>query len=129
MTKSVVPTERIDRGIVILRGTKVLLDVQIAALYGVETKVLVQAVRRNLDRLPKDFLFQLSPSEFANLRSQTVTSSWGGRRDVPYVYPRLWNSIEPPVAAMTSHQFDALTGATTLQNAFGRWSPGSVVHA
>lgn len=54
--------------------------------YEVETKVLLQAVKRNISRFPEDFMFQLDEKEFANLRSQFVTSSWGGRRHAPYVF-------------------------------------------
>ena len=74
--------------ILLLRGDKVLLDADLAALYGVQTKVLVQAVKRNLERFPKDFMFQLEKQEFAVLRSQSVTSSLvhGGRRTAPYAF-------------------------------------------
>jgi hypothetical protein len=78
--------ERIERSILVLRGHKVLLDADLANLYDVETKVLLQAVRRNPDRFPNDFMFQLTDEEFRNLRSQFVTSSWGGRRYAPYVF-------------------------------------------
>ena len=57
-----------------------------AELYGVQTKVLLQAVKRNIERFPPDFMFQLSSSEFRILRSQIVTSSWGGRRYAPYAF-------------------------------------------
>ena len=63
-----------------------MLDADLAALYGVDTKVFVQAVRRNVDRFPADFMFQLTKQEFDNLRSQIVTSSWGGRRYPPYAF-------------------------------------------
>jgi len=64
-----------------------MFDADLTALYGVETKVLVQAVKRNLERFPGDFMFQLSQEEFAILRSQIVTSSdWGGRRYPPYAF-------------------------------------------
>ncbi len=76
----------IERHILFIRGYKVLLDADLAMLYGVETKVLVQAVRRNLARFPDDFMFQLNEDEFQNLRSQFVTSSWGGRRYPPYAF-------------------------------------------
>ncbi len=59
-----------------IRGQKVMLDFDLAELYGVQTKVLNQAVKRNIDRFPKDFMFQLTKVEFNNLRSQIVTSSW-----------------------------------------------------
>ena len=63
-----------------------MLDADLAVLYGVETRALVQAVKRNLRRFPDDFMFQLSPDEAAILRSQTVISSWGGRRTPPYAF-------------------------------------------
>ena len=79
--------EIIENRIFIIRGHKVLLSTHLAELYGVEVKVLVQAVKRNKDRFPKDFLFQLTNDEFANLKSQFVTSSWGGlRRANPYAF-------------------------------------------
>jgi len=76
----------IDEQIVLLRGQKVLLDHSLAKLYGVETKVLLQAVKRNRERFPADFMFCLTKQEFNHLRSQTVTSSWGGRRTPPYAF-------------------------------------------
>jgi len=85
--KSLIPLERIQKAILLVRRQKVILDADLAGLYGVETRVLVQAVKRNLDRFPEDFMFQLSRKEFAVLRSQTVTSSdWGGRRYPPYAF-------------------------------------------
>ena len=75
--KSVIPLEQIEKRIFLLRGQKVLLSVDLAELYGVETKVLVQAVKRNLDRFPDDFMFQLTWEETENLRSQIVTSNPG----------------------------------------------------
>jgi len=82
--KSIVPQERIERGIFLIRGHRVLLSPDLAVLYRVEPRALVQAVKRNLDRFPRDFMFQLSPAEFANLKSQIVISSWGGaRRTLP----------------------------------------------
>ncbi len=80
--------ERIARSILILRGNKVLLDADLADMYGVETGVLIQAVKRNLERFPEDFMLQLSADEWANLRSQSVISSsaHGGRRYAPYAF-------------------------------------------
>ena len=75
--------------ILTLREQRVMLDADLAELYGVQTKVLVQAVKRNLSRFPEDFMFQLSAEEFAALRSQTVTSNAGGRggrRTAPYAF-------------------------------------------
>ncbi len=70
---SIIRTERIERAILLLRGQKVMLDSGLAGLYGVQTKVLNQAVARNIERFPKDFMFQLSDDEAARLRSQSVT--------------------------------------------------------
>jgi len=84
---SVIPAERIERSILLFREHKVLLDADLAELYGVETRVLVQAVKRNAHRFPDDFMFQLSDDEFEDLRSQSVISrSWGGRRHPPYAF-------------------------------------------
>jgi len=78
-----VPVELIASKIYLIRGIKVMLDRDLAGLYDVETKVLKQAVRRNIDRFPSDFMFELTKDEFNNLRSQIVTSSWGGARYLP----------------------------------------------
>jgi hypothetical protein len=84
---SLVPPARIERAIVLIREQQVLLDAELAALYGVSTKVLVQAVKRNRARFPPDFMFQLTAEEFQALRSQTVTSKGkGGRRYPPYAF-------------------------------------------
>jgi hypothetical protein len=81
------PVERILNSILVLRGEKVMLDADLAAMYGVETKVLTQAVKRNAGRFPEDFMFQLSDGEWKILRSQIVTSSsHGGRRTAPYAF-------------------------------------------
>lgn len=85
-TEKHLPAERIAQGIRTLRGHKVMLDQDLAVLYGVETRALVQAVRRNRDRFPSDFMFQLTRQEFRNLRSQPVMSSWGGRRSLPRAF-------------------------------------------
>jgi len=85
MTK-IVPMERITSKIYLMRGVKVMLDTDLAELYGVETKVLKQAVRRNINRFPAGFMFELTRDEFKNLRSQFVTSSWGGTRYPPMAF-------------------------------------------
>ncbi len=78
---------RIKGAILLIRDESVMLDSDLAALYGVETRVLVQAVTRNKDRFPPDFSFRLTKEEFADLRSQSViSSSWGGRRYPPYAF-------------------------------------------
>jgi hypothetical protein len=86
--RSVIPIERIERSIYFVEGQKVMLDSDLAALYGVETRALIQAVHRNIERFPDDFMFQLSKEEWGYLKSQDVTSSrgWGGRRYPPYAF-------------------------------------------
>jgi hypothetical protein len=69
-----------------IRGHQVMLDFHLAELYGVETKRLKEAVKRNIHRFPKDFMFQLNNKEFTNLRSQIATSSWGGARHKSYAF-------------------------------------------
>ena len=88
MTKtSLIPIDRIERSILLLRGQKVMLDSDLAELYEVETKNLVRAVKRNLKRFPSDFMFQLTKEELENLRFHFGTSSqWGGRRYPPYAF-------------------------------------------
>jgi hypothetical protein len=85
---SLVSVERIEQVIMLLRGQKVMLDRDLAGLYGVETRVLVQAVKRNLTRFPEDFMFQLTEEEYETLRSQFVISKTGsgGRRYLPYAF-------------------------------------------
>lgn len=97
--KLIASLEKIESRIFVIRGQKVMLDADLAELYGVETKAFNQAVKRNADRFPEDFTFQLTPEEFvglrcqfgtSNLMSQIVTSNIpsgrGGRRHVPYVF-------------------------------------------
>ena len=80
------PLEAVTQRIVVLREQKVLIDADLAALYGVETRRLNEQVRRNRGRFPEDFIFELTPEEFANLKSQFATSSWGGRRKLPLAF-------------------------------------------
>ena len=84
--QALVPIEIIQSKILLVRGEKVLLDQDLADLYGVQTGQLTRQVRRNLDRFPDDFMFQLTKGEFDILKSQSGTSSWGGRRYRPYVF-------------------------------------------
>jgi len=85
--KSLIPVDRIEKAILLIREQKVILDADLAELYGVETKMLVRAVKRNINRFPTDFMFQLSKEEFDNLRFHFGTSSdWGGRRYPPYAF-------------------------------------------
>lgn len=78
--------EQIESRIFFIRGQKVMLDADLAELYEVETRRLNEQVRRNNERFPEDFMFQLTTEEFANLKSQFATSSWGGRRKLPFVF-------------------------------------------
>lgn len=92
----IIPEEKIINKIYLFRDKKVMLDSDLAVLYGVETRILNQQIKRNMNRFPEDFMFQLTKDEFDNLMSQIVTSSWGGRRKLPYVFFRTWciNAIE-----------------------------------
>lgn len=84
-----VPLEYVERVILMIRGHKVLLDVDLAGMYGVDVKVLNQAVKRNIDRFPEDFMFQLTSEEAESLRSQTVTLKSGRgqhRKYLPYAF-------------------------------------------
>ena len=84
---AVVAVERIESRIFMLRGHKVMLSPDLADLYEVEPRALVQAVKRNIERFPADFMFQLNAREFEHLKSQFVISSWGGlRRAAPYAF-------------------------------------------
>lgn len=78
--------EQIKNSILEIRGKKVMLDMDLAKIYEVETRVLKQAVRRNIDRFPDDFMFELTELETKNLTSQYVTSSWGGQRHKPFAF-------------------------------------------
>ncbi len=87
MSTAIIPIERIAQAIFVIRGQKVMLSQDLAALYGVAVKALNQAVKRHAARFPADFVFQLTSDEFDNLKSQIVTSSWGGiRRALPYAF-------------------------------------------
>lgn len=81
-----IPVERIENRILLIRGQKVMLDRDLAELYGVATRDLNKAVTRNIDRFPKDFMFQLNRYEFENLKFQFGTSSWGGARKLPRAF-------------------------------------------
>ena len=70
----------------VIRGQQVIIDRDLALLYGVETKRLNEQVKRNIERFPEDFMFQLSKEEVENLKSQNATSSWGGDRRLPYAF-------------------------------------------
>lgn len=104
-----IPIERIERAILLLRGHKVMLDADLAILYGVTTKRLNEQVKRNVDRFPPDFMFQLTPDEWQGLPSQFATTKGGrgGRRTPPYAFTEhgtvmLANVLNNPVAIQAS---------------------------
>ena len=82
----IIPDELVMNKIYFIRSKKVMIDSDLSILYQVETKRLNEQVNRNIERFPEDFMFQLTNSEFENLKSQIATSSWGGRRTLPYVF-------------------------------------------
>jgi hypothetical protein len=81
-----IPETLVTSKIYIIRNKKIMLDRDLAELYEVETRVLNQAVSRNMERFPEEFMFQLTPEEFEILKSQIVTSSWGGTRKMPFAF-------------------------------------------
>ncbi len=85
-SQALIPAQIIEHRIYFIRNHKVMLDLDLAVLYGVETRVLNQAVKRNWERFPDDFMFQLTQKEAQNLRSQIVISKRGGRRYLPYAF-------------------------------------------
>ena len=87
-----IPVSLVTSKIYVIRGRKIMLDRDLAELYEVETRVLNQAVSRNMERFPEEFMFQLTSEEFEILKSQIVTSSWGGTRKMPYAFTELWCS-------------------------------------
>jgi len=108
---ALVPPERIERSILLIRYHKVMLDADLAALYGVETKQLVRAVKRNISRFPDDFMLQLSKDEFGNLRYHFGTSSqWGGRRYPPYAFTEQGVAMLSSVLRQESLYFDCHSG-------------------
>ena len=86
MANIVIKQDTIEKRIFLIRGMNVMLDRDLAELYGVPTKRLIEQVKRNIKRFPEDFMFQLTKGEFEILRSHFATSSWGGRRYLPYVF-------------------------------------------
>ncbi|MCB4790308.1 MAG: ORF6N domain-containing protein [Elusimicrobia bacterium] len=81
-----IPQEKIENKIFLIRGKRVMLDKDMAELYRVKTSQLTRQVRRNIDRFPEDFMFQLNEEEFENLKCHFGTSSWGGTRKLPYAF-------------------------------------------
>ncbi len=88
--KSLIPEGQIEQSILMIRGQKVIMDADLAMLYGVETRRLNEQVKRNFERFPEDFMFRLTAAEFENLKSHFATSSegWGGRRALPLKFFR-----------------------------------------
>jgi hypothetical protein len=84
--EKVLKEDNLINRIVFIRGEKVMLDFDLAMLYGTDTRTLKQAVKRNIERFPDDFMFVLTRKELTNLRSQNVTSSWGGLRYLPFAF-------------------------------------------
>jgi len=115
---SLIPIERIERAIILMRGEKVMIESDLVVLYGVETRVLIQAVNRNIDRFPPDFMFQLTAEETKALRSQIVISNVGrgGRRYNPYAF------TEQGVAMLSSvlHSRRAIDVNVEIMRAFVR---------
>lgn len=85
-TKILLPAEIIEKRIYLIRNQKVMLDFHLAALYEVDTKILKRSVRRNIDRFPEDFMFEINQEELENLRSHFGTSRWGGIRYAPFAF-------------------------------------------
>ena len=105
--KSLPPSERIENKIHFIRGQKVMIDSDLAVIYGVTTKRVNEQVKRNIERFPEDFMLQLSVEEWKNLKSQFATSSWGGRRKLPYAFTEhgavmLASVLSSPVAVQAS---------------------------
>ena len=86
MNDLIISKNLIESKILNIRGEQVMLDIDLAKLYAVDTKRLNEQVKRNIDRFPGDFMFQLNKEEFINLKSQFATSSWGGIRKMPYAF-------------------------------------------
>ena len=94
----VITDESITRKIYMIRDKKVMLDEDLSVLYDVETRRLNEQLKRNIVRFPADFMFQLTQEEFENLKSQIATSSWGGRRKLPYAFTELCKSLHNSVS-------------------------------
>src|ERR1039457_3488874 len=99
--KLIASVEQIESRMFLIRGQKVMLSMHLAELYEVEPRLLVQAVKRNIERFPADFMFQLNPEEFANLKSQIGILSWGGARTAPYAFTEQGVAMLPSVLHST----------------------------
>ena len=126
--KAAIPAVEIEQKIYFIRGQKVMLDRDLAQLYKVETRNLNKAVQRNESRFPEDFMFQLSQSEFENLKFQFGTSSWGGTRKLPFVFTEQgiamlsWFSVSDVVEVLT----DPVSILRRCVNGIPNWIPTGV---
>ena len=113
---ALVPRERIEQTILLIRGHNVMLDSDLAQLYGVTVGRLNEAVKRNEDRFPGDFMFQLTKAEFENLKSQIAISSskWGGRRHAPYVFTE--QGVAMLSSVLRNKRGRALIGHSTMSH-------------
>lgn len=111
-----IPQEKIESRIFVIRGMKVMLDKDLAELYGVQTKQLTRQVRRNIERFPEDFAFQLSNEEFKHLKCQFGASSWGGTRKLPLAF------TENGIAMLSGvlHSYRAIQVNIQIMRAFTR---------
>ena len=101
---TLVPRERIEQTILIIRGHRVMLDADLAELYGVETKAFNRAVTRNMERFPDDFMFRLTKKEDEDLRYHFGTSRWGGRRYLPYAFTEQGVAMLSSVLPLARHR-------------------------
>ena len=119
---------KVESLIRVIRGQQVMLDRDLAELYGVETKRLNEQVKRNIERFPEDFMFQLTPNEFDNLKSQFATSSWGGVRKLPYAFTEqgvamLSGVLKSPTAVEANRSEERRVGKECVTECRSRWSP------
>ncbi len=116
---AIVAFERIAQAILLIRGEKVMLDSDLAALYGVQTGALNRAVKRNIERFPEDFMFGLTDAEFENLRCYSGTSRWGGRRYPPRAFTEqgvaMLSSVLRSKRAALAHNGPCGGGAVTVE--------------
>ena len=116
--------EHIKNSILEIRGMKVILDFELAKMYQTETKRLKESVKRNAQRFPDDFMFELTPEEWTNLRSQIATSSWGGKRYLPFAF------TEQGVAMLSSvlHSEIAIDVNISIMRAFVMMRQWALTH-
>ena len=101
---ALIPRKRIEQTILVIRGHRVMLDTDLAELYGVETKAFNRAVTRNMERFPDDFMFRLTKNEYEDLRCHFGTSRWGGRRYLPYAFTEQCVAMLPSVLPLARHR-------------------------